>query len=80
MEGPRPRDGVGAVVAGLHHSNVRSLAHRERPGIEPASSWMLVRFISPEPQWEFQKLGPFLKSTLPISVRWLTYFNYMYLM
>ena len=23
-----------------------------RPGIEPASSWILVRFVSAEPQWE----------------------------
>jgi len=25
-----------------------------RPGIEPASSWMLVRFIYGEPGWEIQ--------------------------
>ena len=23
-----------------------------RPGIEPASSWILVRFVSTEPQWD----------------------------
>ena len=33
------------------HSNSRSLAHWARPGIEPTSSWMLVRFVSTEP-WQ----------------------------
>ena len=28
--------------------------HPERPGIEPPSSWILVRFISAAPQWELQ--------------------------
>jgi len=28
------------------HSNTKSLTHWARPGIEPASSWMLVRFIN----------------------------------
>ena len=23
-----------------------------RPGIEPTTSWILVRFVTPEPQWE----------------------------
>ena len=36
------------------HSNIRSPIHWVRPGIEPASSWILVRFISTAPQWEFQ--------------------------
>ena len=31
------------------HSNVRSPTHWGRPGIEPASSWMLVGFITTEP-------------------------------
>ena len=34
------------------HGNAGSLAHQARPGIEPASSWILVRFVSPEPQQE----------------------------
>ena len=33
-------------------SNRRSLTHWMRPGIEPASSWILVRFIITEPQGE----------------------------
>ena len=34
------------------HGNARSLTHWARPGIEPVSSWMLVRFSSPEPWWD----------------------------
>ena len=28
--------------------------HWVRPGIEPGSSWILVRFVSAAPQWELQ--------------------------
>ena len=35
------------------HGNTGSLTHCARPGIEPASSWMLVRFVSTESQQEF---------------------------
>ena len=34
------------------HDNAGSLTHWERPGIEPATLWYLVRFISAVPQWE----------------------------
>ena len=34
--------------------NAGSLTHRMRSGIEPVSSWMLVRLVSTEPQWELQ--------------------------
>ena len=34
------------------HANAGSLIHWARPGIEPMSSWILVRFISAEPRWE----------------------------
>ena len=34
------------------HSNARSLTHWVRPGIKPASSWILVGFSSAELQWE----------------------------
>ena len=41
----------------ITHGNARSLTHwGARPGIEHASSWMLVRFVSTEPQWELPKL------------------------
>ena len=29
------------------HGNTRSLTHWARPGIEPATSWFLVRFVNP---------------------------------
>ena len=34
------------------HGNVGSLSHLVRPGDEPESSWILLRFISVEPQQE----------------------------
>ena len=34
------------------HSNTRSLTHWARPRIEPATLWLLVRFMSTVPQWE----------------------------
>ena len=34
------------------HGNSRSLTHQVRPGIKPAFSWIRVRFITAEPQWE----------------------------
>ena len=34
------------------HSKAWSLTHWVRPGIEPALSWILVRFASAEPWWE----------------------------
>ena len=34
------------------HGNAGSLIHEARPGIEPASSWILVGFVSAAPQWE----------------------------
>ena len=34
------------------HSNTRSLKHWARPGIKPTSSWILVGFVSAEPQWK----------------------------
>ena len=47
------RGWIGAVAAGLHisNSNAGSLAHWASPGIEPASSWILVRLVTTEPKW-----------------------------
>ena len=33
----------GQIGAAIVHSNARSLTHGVRPGIEPESSWVLVR-------------------------------------
>ena len=38
------------------HGNAGSFTHWVRPGIEPASSWLLVRLASTELQWELQVL------------------------
>ena len=48
--GSQARGQVGNVGASLHHSS--SLTHWARPGIEPVSSRMLIRFISAEPRQE----------------------------
>ena len=37
------------------HGNTRSLTHWARPGIKPATSWILVGFVSPEPRQEFPR-------------------------
>ena len=41
-------------VCDLHHSswNARFLTQWARPRIKPASSWILVEFVTAEPQWE----------------------------
>ena len=56
--GSQARGWTGAAAAGLHHSNAESLTHWVRPGIEPASPWIIVGFISAVPQrelleWQF---------------------------
>ena len=55
--GFQARGQIGAIASGLHHShsNTRSLTHLTRPGIEPAASWFLVRFVSAASQQELQK-------------------------
>ena len=55
-----------AQRSNLHHNsdpNVcsvdtrsRSLIHWAGPGIEPRSSWILVRFVTTEPRWELLTL------------------------
>ena len=46
--------GIWAVSATYTsaHSNTGSLTHWAMPGMEPASSWILVRLVITEPQWE----------------------------
>ena len=41
-------------ISNLYHSSRQhgSLTHWMRPGLEPVSSWVLVTFVSAEPQWE----------------------------
>ena len=49
--GGEPDRGTAACL-GHSHSNAGSPTHWVRPGIEPASLWILVRLISAVPQWE----------------------------
>ena len=60
------RGWIGATAAGLchSHSNTRSLNHWAGPGIKPASSWILVRFLThwttigtPERDFKFQNMS-----------------------
>jgi len=48
VEVPGARGHTGAAAVSLHHShsNARSPTHWARPGIEPLSSWILVRFLT----------------------------------
>ena len=43
---------AASVTYTIAQGNTGSLTHWARPGIQPASSWMLVRFVSTGPQWE----------------------------
>ena len=46
-------------VCDLHHNSQQCpiLTHYVRPGIKPTSSWMLVGFITSEPQGEVPRVG-----------------------
>ena len=46
--------------------NAGSLTHWVEPGIKPTSSWMLVGFVSAEPQRELQQIY-FLLITLSLA-------------
>ena len=60
------------------HSNTASLTHWARQGIEPVSSWILVRFITAEPPRELLKnilnfslklyFFPFYPLSIPLRV------------
>ena len=39
------------------HGNTGSLTHRARPGIQPATSWFPVGFVSAAPQRELHPLN-----------------------
>ena len=41
-----------SVTYTVAQGNAQSLTYWARPGIKPASSWILAAFISAEPQWE----------------------------
>ena len=39
------------------HGNAGSLTHWAEPGIEPTTSWLLVKFVSAAPWWELPELS-----------------------
>ena len=51
------------------HGNAGTLIHWVRPGIEPASSWIVVRFVSAASQWEVHDYNysepDFMPSNMP---------------
>ena len=54
---PRPqpwqhRIRAASVTYTTAHGNAGSLTHWIRPGMEPATSWFLVRSVFAAPQWE----------------------------
>ena len=51
------------------HSHAGSLTHCRRPGIDPATSWFPVRFISTEPQRELLKRHDFICPLIPSILR-----------
>ena len=56
------------------HRNARFLSHRARPGIKPASSWILIRFVSPGPWWELPDIRFLIwPLSLPVRVRLLNF-------
>ena len=40
--------------AGARPTQQIMATHSARPGIKPTSSWILVEFVTAEPQWELQ--------------------------
>ena len=46
---------AASVTYTTAHGNAVSLIHWARPGIKPVSSWILVRFVSTEPQRELPR-------------------------
>ena len=61
------RDWATSATHPTAHGNARSLAHWARPGIEPASAWILVRFITTEPQRELPDIPFFTKHSQPTT-------------
>ena len=53
MPQQRQIQAVSATYTTAHHNNGSfNTLSKARPGIEPASSWIWVRFLSTEPRWE----------------------------
>ena len=53
---------IGNLYTAVHGS-ARLPIHWVGPGLEPPSSWILVLFVTVEPQWEFLNYLPILVYT-----------------
>ena len=53
------------------HGNARSLTHLVKPGIKPASSWILVGFVSTALRWELPTTG--LSVCFSPILHWMDY-------
>ena len=62
------RSGAMSVAHITAHGNTRSLTHWPRPGIEPATSSFLVRFVSAVPRWELQLEHFYYSIKKPLSI------------
>ena len=62
------RDLSPSVTYTTAHSKAGSLTHWSRPGTEPTSSRILVRFITSEPRWEFRVDSSFLEMILKPNI------------
>ena len=78
MPGPRQcRIRAASATSTTAHSNTGSLTHWVRPGIEPATSWFLVRFVNywatmGTPRWAFYMVGVWSPTWMlqPHQCRW----------
>ena len=75
--GSQDRCQIRNIAAGLchSHSNAGSLTHWPRPGIKPASAWMLFRFICTEP---WQEHLSFFNLKLPDDIWYCTSFHSLF--
>ena len=70
MSQPQPcQIWAASMTYSIAHGNTKSLTHWARPGIEPASSWILVSFVSAEPRWELPRTI-FLLTLIHYQWRW----------
>ena len=58
------------------HGNTGPLTHCARPGIEPLTSWFLVRFVSTAPPWDLFFFCFFLKLPDTIACNWSNVFDF----
>ena len=67
---------VLSSVCDLYHSSLQCwIPHPLRPGIEPASSWILVGCISTLPQWEFLSYGLSIVITVAMGQALLSFWT-----